>query len=117
MVNFKAKTSIYIISTLLAISSLSSAMAVPARMLLSAKMEAAQSMLSKALLSALHIDTESPIPSVKSSDAIPFSDVIPSHTGSSGSICFGKYSCCYLSLSYPPLFIVPFFFQVVRRPG
>lgn len=108
MVYFKAKVSIYILSTLLAISTISSAMAVPARMLLSAKMEAAQSMLSKALLSALDIDTESPIPSVKSSDAKPFSDVIPSHTGPSGSICFGKYFFSYLSLLYPPLFLFQF---------
>ena len=47
--------------------------------------------------------------SIKSSDAKPFSDIIPSHTGSSGSICFGKFLCCYLSFLYPLLFISLFF--------
>jgi len=55
-------------------------------MVLSAKMEAAQ--ITKALLTALNIDTESPIPTVKEMDSSTADKVINSHTGKHGSVCF-----------------------------
>jgi len=61
-------------------------MSVPNRMVLSAKMEAAQ--ITKALLTALNIDTESPIPTVKEMDSSTADKVINSHTGKHGSVCF-----------------------------
>lgn len=61
-------------------------MSVPNRMLLSAKMEAAQ--ITKALLTALNIDTESPIPTIKQMQSSTADKVIKSHTGKYGSVCF-----------------------------
>jgi len=64
----------------------SAIMSVPNRMLLSAKMEAAQ--ITKALLTALNIDTESPIPTIKQMQSSTADKVIKSHTGKYGSVCF-----------------------------
>jgi hypothetical protein len=55
------------------------------RMALSSKMEAAQSALSAALLTALDVGDDGV---VKPSSAEPLSAILPRHTGSSGSICF-----------------------------
>ena len=70
---------------------------IPSRMVLSAKMEAAKSLLSNALLTSLDV-SDSPrlsvVNSVKlspvtpSSTSEPLSQVLPKHTGSCGSICF-----------------------------
>jgi len=60
-------------------------MSIPSRMALSSKMEAAQSLLSKAILTALDIKDGGVSPA---SSPGPFSEVLPQHTGSSGSICF-----------------------------
>ena len=55
------------------------------RMALSSKMEAAQSAISAALLTALDVGDDGV---VKPSSAEPLSAILPRHTGSSGSICF-----------------------------
>jgi len=60
-------------------------MAIPSRMILSAKMEAAQSLLSKALLTALDIGDGAVTPSAS---AQPLGEILPRHAGSSGSVCF-----------------------------
>ena len=59
-------------------------MAIPTRMALSAGMEAAQSALPKALLSALDINEGVVAPSSPE----PLSKVLSQHTGPHGSICF-----------------------------
>lgn len=61
-------------------------MAIPSRMMLSSKMEAAQSLLSKALLTSLDISSEGVV--TPSSTPEPLSQVVSKHTGSCGSICF-----------------------------
>ena len=61
-------------------------MAIPSRMMLSSKMEAAQSLLSKALLTLLDISSEGVI--TPSSTPEPLSHVVSKHAGSCGSICF-----------------------------
>lgn len=67
-------------------------MSIPSRMILSAKMEAAQSLLSKALLASLDFnnnDDGTVTPSSSSSHPQPLSQILPQqHTGSRGSICF-----------------------------
>lgn len=60
-------------------------MLTPSHMILSAKMEAAQSLLSKALLTALAIGGGTVAPS---SSPRPLPQILPEHTGSLGSICF-----------------------------
>jgi hypothetical protein len=55
-------------------------------MALSSKMEAAQSALSAALLTALDIGDDGVVK--PSSAPEPFSTILPRLTGSSGSICF-----------------------------
>lgn len=60
-------------------------MSIPSRMILSTKMEAAQSLLSKALLTALDINDGAITPS---SSPQSLSQILPQQTGSSGSICF-----------------------------
>lgn len=67
---------------------------VPERMLLNAKMEAAN--IGKAILTALQIDTDTsstPIDAalatnVKLGESLTADDVIKSHTGKYGSVCF-----------------------------
>jgi len=66
-------------------------MSIPARMILSAKMEAAQSLLSKALLTTLDFNNDDGTVTPSSSSPHPqhLSQIIPEqHTGSLGSICF-----------------------------
>ena len=73
------------------------AVTIPSRMVLSAKMEAAKSLLSNVLLTSLDISPNKRLsvagsvtlsPVTPSSTSEPLSQVLPKHTGSCGSICF-----------------------------